>query len=193
MKPVRHVGENAGVSEANERVGQVNRARVGLLALTAVVALALDVISKIIVVETLEGDEPKKLLGGALYLSAHRNSGAAFSMATGMTWILTLIAIGVVVVIIRLARKLQSVGWAIGLGLVLGGALGNLSDRLFREPGPLEGHVVDFLSVFSDDGSVWPIFNLADSAIVCGAVLLVILTLLGREYDGTVAARRARA
>ncbi|MGH3992702.1 MAG: signal peptidase II, partial [Pseudonocardiaceae bacterium] len=111
--------------------------------------------------------------------------GAAFGMATGMTWLLTLIAVGVVVAIIRAAGRLRSRGWAVALGLVLGGALGNLTDRVFRAPGPLSGHVVDMVSLFAPDGSVWPVFNLADSAIVCGGVLLVLLAAAGREFDGS--------
>jgi signal peptidase II len=114
-----------------------------------------------------------------------RNPGAAFSLATGYTWVLTLIAVAVVVVIVRISRKLRSTGWALALGLVLGGALGNLTDRLFRAPGPLQGHVVDVVSLFAPDGSVWPVFNLADSSIVCGGILLVLMALLGRELDGT--------
>jgi signal peptidase II len=156
-----------------------------LLAATAGVTLVLDVLSKIIIVMLLEGQPPMKLLGGALYLVVYRNSGAAFSLATGLTWVLSLIALGVVVLIIRLASRLRSAGWAFGLGLVLGGALGNLVDRLLRAPGPLRGHVVDFLSLLAPDGSVWPVFNLADSAIVCGGVLLVFLAATGRDFDGT--------
>jgi signal peptidase II len=114
-----------------------------------------------------------------------RNPGAAFSLATGYTWVLTIVAIAVVVVIARVARRLRSPGWAIALGLVLGGALGNLGDRLFRAPGPLQGHVVDMVSVFAPDGRAWPVFNVADSAIVCGGILLVLLALTGRELDGT--------
>ena len=159
--------------------------RTGLLAATAGVTLVLDVLSKIIIVMLLEGQPPMKLLGGALYLVVYRNSGAAFSLATGLTWVLSLIALGVVVVIIRLASRLRSAGWAFGLGLVLGGALGNLVDRLLRAPGPLRGHVVDFLSLLAPDGSVWPVFNLADSAIVCGGVLLVFLAATGRDFDDT--------
>ena len=156
-----------------------------MLAATAGVTLVLDVLSKIIIVMLLEGQPPMKLLGGALYLVVYRNSGAAFSLATGLTWVLSLIALGVVVVIIRLASRLRSAGWAFGLGLVLGGALGNLVDRLLRAPGPLRGHVVDFLSLLAPDGSVWPVFNLADSAIVCGGVLLVFLAATGRDFDDT--------
>src|SRR5699024_6396277 len=105
-----------------------------------------------------------------------RNPGAAFSMATGMTWVLTVVALVVVIGIIRYGRRLTSMWWALGLGLVLGGALGNLVDRLFRAPGPLRGYVVDFLSFGG-----FPVFNLADSAITVGAVLLVVLTVFGVE------------
>jgi signal peptidase II len=91
----------------------------------------------------------------------------------------------VVIVIVRMAGRLRSVGWAVALGLVLGGALGNLADRIFRAPVPLRGHVVDMVSVFAPDGSVFPVFNVADSAICIGAGLLVLLVLLGREADGT--------
>ena len=107
--------------------------------------------------------------------------------------VFTLIAAVVVVVIVRAARRLYSTGWAVALGLVLGGAVGNLVDRVFRDPGFLRGGVVDFLSVFAPDGSVWPIFNVADSAIVCGGVLGALLALRGIEFDGTRAADRRAA
>jgi signal peptidase II len=158
--------------------------RVGLVAVVAVLVLALDLVTKIVAVATLEGHEPIRILGGAVYLQLIRNPGAAFSMATGATWILALAAIGVVVAIIWVAGRLRSAGWAVGLGLVLAGALGNLVDRLFRAPGPLQGHVVDFISVFEPNGSAWPVFNVADSAICVGGALIVLLSLLGRDYDG---------
>jgi signal peptidase II len=161
------------------------RRRVGLLATTAVLALVADLVTKVVVVAMLEGERPVRLLGGAVYLVLIRNSGAAFSMATGLTWLLSIIAIAVVVVIIRLAPKLRQPGWALGLGLVLGGACGNLGDRLFRAPGPLRGHVVDFVSVFAPDGSFFPVFNVADSAIVVGGILLMLLAVLGIDYDGS--------
>jgi signal peptidase II len=160
------------------------RRQVGLLTAVALFALAADVTTKVIAVALLEGERPVRLLGGGLYLVLFRNSGAAFSLATGMTWLLSLIALGVVLAIIRLAPKLRSPGWAVGLGLILGGAAGNLGDRLFRAPGPLRGHVVDFLSVFAPDGSFFPVFNLADSAISVGGALLVLLAVLGHDYDG---------
>jgi signal peptidase II len=159
--------------------------KVRLFALIAVLVLAADVVTKVIAVAQLGGREPVELLGGLVYLQLVRNPGAAFSLATGYTWVLTLVAIGVVVVIIRVARRLRSTGWAVALGLVLGGALGNLADRIFRSPGPLQGHVVDMVSLFAPDGRVWPVFNVADSSIVSGGVLLVLLALMGRELDGT--------
>jgi signal peptidase II len=158
--------------------------KVVLLAVIAVLVLAADIITKTVAVAQLENRAPLELLGGLVYLQLVRNPGAAFSLATGYTWVLTIVAIAVVVVIIRVARRLRSIGWAIALGLVLGGALGNLTDRIFRAPGPLQGHVVDIVSLFAPDGRVWPVFNMADSSIVTGGVLLVLLALLGRELDG---------
>jgi signal peptidase II len=158
--------------------------KVRLLALIAVLVLAADIITKVVAVAQLEDRAPVELLGGLVFLQLVRNPGAAFSLATGYTWVLTIVAIAVVVVIARVARRLRSTGWAIALGLVLGGALGNLTDRLFRAPGPLQGHVVDVVSLFTPDGRAWPVFNLADSSIVSGGVLLVLLALLGRELDG---------
>lgn len=156
-----------------------------LFALVALIALALDLLTKVLVVANLQGHESKRILGGVIYLDLTRNSGAAFSLGTGFTAILTVIALGVVLVIIRTARRMRSLGWAICLGLILGGALGNLGDRIFRAPGVGRGHVVDFLSAFGPNGVHWPIFNIADSCIVCGAILAAILALLGTELDGT--------
>ncbi|WP_433263697.1 signal peptidase II [Actinosynnema sp. CS-041913] len=159
--------------------------RVALLAVIAPVVLALDLVTKIVAVATLEGEEPVELFGGLVYLSFLRNSGAAFGLASGWTVILALVACGVVGFILWIARKLRSVGWAIGLGLVLGGALGNLVDRLFRGPGPLRGHVVDFISVVEPYGAFFPAFNIADSAICVGGGVIVLMAILQRDYDGT--------
>jgi signal peptidase II len=169
------------------------RPRVPLLVGIAALVLAADVVTKVLAVARLEDQGPVELLGGAVYLVLVRNPGAAFSLATGYTWVLSLIAVAVVVVIARIARRLRSAGWAVALGLVLGGALGNLMDRIFRAPGPLQGHVVDVVSLFAPDGSVWPVFNLADSSIVTGGVLLVLLALTGRELDGTRVMRQHAA
>jgi signal peptidase II len=166
--------------------------KIRLLALIAVLVLAADLVTKVLAVARLEDRDPVELLGGAVYLVLVRNPGAAFSLATGYTWVLTIVAIAVVVVIVRVARRLRSAGWAVALGLVLGGALGNLADRIFRSPGPLQGHVVDMVSLFAPDGSVWPVFNVADASIVSGGALLVLLALLGRELDGTRTADEKR-
>jgi signal peptidase II len=164
------------------------RSRARLLLTVAAVVLALDVATKLLVVATLSDREPLRLLGGAVYLTEARNTGAAFSMAEGATVVFTLIAVAVAVVIVRTARRLYSTVWAVSLALVLGGAVGNLLDRVFRDPGFLRGGVVDFISLFDPYGNVWPIFNVADSAIVCGGVLGALLAFRGIEFDG----RRAR-
>ena len=161
------------------------RARTRLLLWLALAVLALDLGTKLLVVATVERGADIRLLGGALYLTHTRNTGAAFSFAEGFTIVFTLIAVAVAVVIVRTARRLFSTGWAVALGLVLGGAVGNLIDRVFRAPGFLRGGVVDFISVFAPDGEVYPIFNIADSAIVCGGILGVVLALRGIEFDGT--------
>jgi signal peptidase II len=150
----------------------------------ALVALTADLVSKVLVVAHIEQTDPGiRLLGGALYLVQARNSGAAFSVGTGATVVLTGISIIVIAIVLRAARRLTSSGWAVALGLVLGGAMGNLVDRLLRSPSPGKGHVVDWISVLANDGHVWPIFNLADSAIVTGAVLAVLLSLRGVEFS----------
>jgi signal peptidase II len=120
------------------------------------------------------------LLDGFLTVLLLRNSGAAFSIGTSMTIVFTAIAVAVIVYILRAARKLRSLPWAITLGLLLGGATGNLADRIFRSPGLFRGDVVDWIEL-----PHWPVFNLADSAIVCGGVLAVLLALRGVRLDGS--------
>ena len=169
------------------------RPRTRLLLVLAVGILVTDLVTKVIVVATIEPGADIRLLGGALYLTQLRNVGAAFSFAEGATVLFSLVAVVVAVVIVRTARRMYSTGWAVTLGLVLGGALGNLIDRIFRAPGFLRGGVVDFVSVFGPDGSVWPVFNVADSAIVCGGVLGAVLALRGIEFDGSRAKDRSPA
>ena len=152
-----------------------------MLAAVAAFVLAADAISKAIVVAHLRDDQPVHLIGNVLMLWLTRNPGAAFSVGTGETVVFTVIAFGVIVYIARTARKLYSLGWAIALGLLLGGAMGNLSDRIFRAPGLFRGDVVDWIAVTR----FYPIFNLADSAIVCGGILTVILAMRGQHLDGT--------
>lgn len=157
------------------------RRRVPVLVAVAALAYALDLVSKIMVVEWLEHEEPIEIIGSWLRLEAIRNGGAAFGVGEALTVVFTVIAAVVIVVIIRLARRLYSAPWAVALGLLLGGALGNLTDRLFRSPGVLEGHVVDFIAP-----RYFAVFNLADSAIVCGGALIVLLSFRGLDPDGTV-------
>ena len=165
------------------------RRRIGVLAGVAAFVLAADITTKALVVAHLREGEPVHVLGDVLMLNLLRNPGAAFSVGTGDTIVFTAIAVAVVVYIARTARKLYSTGWAITLGLLLGGALGNLGDRIFRSPGFLRGNVVDWIELTR----YWPVFNLADSAIVCGGILTVLLAMLGYHLDGGHGARRAPA
>ncbi|HVT20023.1 MAG TPA: signal peptidase II [Mycobacteriales bacterium] len=154
-------------------------ARAWLLAGIAAAVLVTDVVTKIVAVAKLAGHDRVTLIPHVLWLTFTRNAGAAFSVGTGSTVVFTAIAAGVVVVIVRTARSLASTGWAVSLGLLLGGALGNLSDRIFRSPGPLRGHVVDWIEL-----PHWPVFNIADSAVVIGGLLAVLLALRGIELGG---------
>lgn len=149
--------------------------RVPLWVITVAVAAVIwtiDQITKLIAVATLEGQPSIEVIGSILKLTFVRNPGAAFSLGSGYTIIFSLLALVVVGVIIYTAPTLGSLGWAIALGGILGGSLGNLTDRLLREPGFLRGHVVDFLQLPN-----WPIFNVADMAVVGAAILMVILTI----------------
>lgn len=179
--------------DAEETPAPARRPRTRLLLGLAAAVLLTDLVTKLVVVATIGPGENIRLLGGALYLTHLRNTGAAFSFAEGFTIVFTVIAVAVSVVIVRAARRLYSTAWAVSLGLVLGGALGNLVDRIFRSPGFLRGGVVDSLSVFGPGGSVWPVFNIADSAIVCGGLLGALLALRGIEFDGTRAKDEAAA
>jgi lipoprotein signal peptidase len=159
-------------------IGQPRR-KIATLIGVALAVLALDIASKITVVATLSDRLPVRLLGGFLTLRVSRNPGAAFSLGTSLTVLYSLIAITVIVVILRTSRRIRSRGWAITLGLLLGGATGNLIDRIFRGPAPFRGWVVDWIQI-----PHWPVFNLADSAIVCGGILAVLLSARGISLDG---------
>jgi signal peptidase II len=182
LPPGRH---RAGAAPKPTGVPQ-RRRHLGVLFVVAVFVLAADVVSKVIVVAKLAGRTPVRLLDGLLTLDYTRNAGAAFSIGTGATYVFGVVAIAVIVVILRTARRLFSTPWAVVLGLLLGGATGNLVDRLLRSPGVLRGHVVDWIQL-----PHFAVFNLADSAISIGGVLAVLLALAGRQLDGTVA-RSAR-
>jgi signal peptidase II len=150
----------------------------------AVVVLAADAISKAQVLAKLPGHPPVRLLDGLITLDLTFNAGAAFGVGTSYTAVIALIVCGVIVYIIRTARRLRSWAWTIALGLLLGGAMGNLGDRLFRAPGLLRGRVVDWINL---PHFPWT-FNLADASITCAAVIIAILALRGIRIDGTTPA-----
>jgi signal peptidase II len=187
--PLNPEAGDAGGAAAGVRPVSTRRRRVGVLAGVAAFVLAADAITKALVVTHLRPDEPVHVLGDVLMLDLLRNPGAAFSVGTGDTIVFTAIAVGVVIYIARTARNLRSVGWAITLGLLLGGAIGNLADRIFRAPGLFRGNVVDWIELTR----YWPVFNIADSAIVCGGILTVLLAMFGYHLDGTRGDRRAMA
>ena len=132
----------------------------------------LDFATKSWALNSLDSRNPVKLLGDFLQLTLLKNSGAAFSLAQSATVIFTIFAILVVAAIAYYSIKITSFGWSIVLGLALGGVLGNLTDRIFRSPGFLTGHVIDWIQLPN-----WPVFNLADSAIVVAASIAVILSI----------------
>jgi signal peptidase II len=158
---------------------------IAVLAIATVLVVGLDQWTKQLALTSLSDGHTVRLLGGAVYLDLTRNSGAAFSIGTDITFVFPLVAIVVLGLIVWFARTLRSWPWALAMGLVLGGAMGNLIDRLFRAPSTLQGHVVDFISVFAPNGDAFPIFNTADSALFCGVVLAIALEFMGFRRDGT--------
>ncbi|MBB5869355.1 signal peptidase II [Allocatelliglobosispora scoriae] len=166
--------------------GQGKRRRaVATLVTVALAAIGLDLLTKQLVIAHLEGGEPVKWLGGAVYLSVTRNGGAAFSLGKDYTFIFPVIAFCVLAWIGWNARKLASPAWGVALGLVAGGACGNLLDRIFRWPSPFNGHVVDFISLFGPYGEVFAVFNVADMSLTFGVILAIYLELTGRQRDGS--------
>lgn len=171
---------------ATERVDGAGRGRpsvaaLGLLFAVAAIAYGLDQLGKALITQNLREGETVPLLGEVLQLHFVTNSGAAFSLGSGFTWILTIVSSGVVALIVVFAARIRSLGWAAMFGLVLGGAVGNLTDRLFRPPGFGMGHVVDFIQVWGFPA----IFNIADIAVVCGMALFILLSLRGIRLDGS--------
>lgn len=162
--------------------------RLAILLLIAIplVVITMDQVSKAIVISTLPEQQPVPIWPHVLILEFVRNPGAAFSLASGATWIFSILAVAVTIAIVVLARRIRSVGWAVMLGLLLGGTLGNLADRLFRPPSFGMGWVIDFINL------PWlmpAIFNVADVAITASVVVLGILILTGRHLDGSKGTR----
>jgi signal peptidase II len=152
------------------RPAPIRMPRVAVLLWVALVAYLIDVVTKFLVVATLTEDEPVRIPHSGLSLRLIRNPGAAFGLDLGSTVLFTLVTAAVIAAVLRVARRLGSLPWAIALGLLLGGSLGNLTDRLSRSPGPLRGRVVDFV-----DLPGWPIFNLADAFICMAGVMIIVL------------------
>ena len=152
----------------------------------AILTVLLDQATKIWALAALTPGEPVNVIGDYLRLNLIRNPGAAFSIGNQATWLLTLLAVGVIVVILGTIRRLGHLAWALCLGLLLGGALGNLIDRFFREPGVGRGHVVDMI----DYGGLF-IGNVADIAIVGAAVVVAVLAWRGIGIDGRREGKRA--
>lgn len=156
-----------------------------LVAIAGAVLVADQLVKNWVVANLIEG-ETVPVIGEFLRWHFVRNPGAAFSMASGSTWIFTILAAAVVVVILSQLRRLRSVPWGVFLGLLLGGVLGNLTDRLTRAPGFPEGHVIDYISTpwmwlgFSE-----AIYNIADIAIVSGMILFIAISLIGLPIDGS--------
>jgi signal peptidase II len=170
----------AAVTPDRETLAPAAPRRAWWLIVTAAAVLIADVVSKHIVVARLSDRSPVIVIRHVLTLTLTRNPGAAFSIGQGATVLFSAVAVAVVVVIARTARTLTSRAWAVALGLLLGGALGNLADRIFRTPGPFRGLVIDWIEL-----PHWPVFNVADSAIVVGGVLAVLLVISGIELDGS--------
>jgi signal peptidase II len=153
--------------------------------LVAVTAYAVDLATKTLAVAHLTPGEPVHVVDGLLRLDLVRNPGAAFSTGTSYTILLSVIALVAAGVVLRFGRRLGDPVWAVALGLLLAGVCGNLTDRIFREPGVLRGHVVDFLEL-----PHWPVFNVADMLIDAAVVLIIVQTWRGIRITGARAAGR---
>jgi signal peptidase II len=153
----------------------------------ACVTYALDVATKTLALQRLDGGSSEPVVGDLLKLTLVRNPGAAFSTGTSYTVLLTLVALVATVVVVVLSRRLGDRLWAFGLGCLLGGILGNLTDRLFREPGFLRGHVIDFLQLPN-----WPVFNVADICINVAAGVIILQAVRGISLSGEKAGASSR-
>ena len=156
-----------------------------LFVLVAVTAYAVDLATKVLAVRHLTPDDPVEVVGSLLRFDLVRNPGAAFSTGTSYTLLLSVIAVIAAAVVIRFGRRLGDRTWAVALGLLLAGVCGNLTDRIFREPGVLRGHVVDFMEL-----PHWPVFNVADMLIDAAVVLVILQTWRGIGITG---ARHAKS
>lgn len=158
---------------------QVRRGHLKLLATVGSLVYLADLVTKIAVVALLEEDDPVPVGGSGVSLRLIRNPGAAFGVGVNLTALFTVITVVVVAAVLSSSRRLGSRPWALTLGLLLGGALGNLTDRVARSPGVLSGHVVDFVEIPG-----WPIFNVADLSICVAGGMMVVLAIRNVPLDG---------
>lgn len=177
-------GDTSATVSAPRKRRPLRPAAAGItIAFLAAVVLAADQLTKHLAIENLDPGVPVKIFGDALVFVLVFNPGAAFSLGEGVTWIFTIALAGVAIAIGWLAvTRIRSRVWAVILGLLLGGVLGNLTDRLFRDPGFPVGHVVDFIN------TPWmmpAIYNVADIFIVCDMILVALLVLVGLNMDGS--------
>ena len=169
-------GASLSQGDADQRS---HRRPLGLFLGIAAAAYFIDLVTKVLAVDRLEGEPPVHVIGDVLQLTLVRNPGAAFSTGTSYTLALSLVAIAAVVVVLYLSRGLDDRLWAVGLGCLLGGVLGNLTDRVFRQPGFLRGHVIDFLQLPN-----WPVFNVADMCINLAAAVIIVQAFRGVSHTG---------
>ncbi len=180
MQAARGASLSSSDPEVPATAPALPRRRIVLFAAVAVVAFAVDQVTKHLAVDRLTDRPSVHVVGDLLQLTLARNPGAAFSTGTGFTQVFSVIAIVATLVVLWFGLRARSGLWAFGLGMLLAGVTGNLADRIFRAPGPLRGHVVDFLAL-----PHWPIFNIADVSINVAAVVIVVQALRGARIDGT--------
>ncbi len=171
---------DAGTTDADAGSGTRSWRLPLLFGVVGLLILGLDQLTKVLALRHLTPGEPVEVIGSLLKFNLIRNPGAAFSLGSDFTPVISAIQIIVAIGVVWLSRKLGSIGWAVAFGLLFGGAVGNITDRIFREPSPFHGHVVDFLQT-----PHWAIFNIADMAVTSAAILLIIQTLRGIKLDGT--------
>ena len=179
MQAARGTSLNPGDDDTRPEGTEPPPRRLKAFLLVAAVVYVIDQVTKAVAVRMLENEPSVSVIPGVLDLRFLRNPGAAFGVATSLTWLLSLAAIAVAIAVVVMASRLRNRTWALALGLLLAGAVGNLTDRIFRKPGVLRGHVVDFLEF-----PHWPVFNVADTALTIACLLIVLQSLRGIGIDG---------
>jgi signal peptidase II len=172
------------MSELNE---QGNR-QFGLIAILAAVSLIVDLITKQIALANFSPADPVSTLGGFLKFTRITNSGAAFSLGEEETWLFTTTKLVVIIAVLWISRRVRVPIWAVIFGLLVGGASGNLVDRVFRPPSPFQGEVIDWIQLPN-----WPVFNIADMAVVCGGALAIWASFRGINLDGSIETKKAES